>query len=547
MEETGSISNALKNKWSKDIQLTVDEYTAKKASEQLKYFNPVKLICLEIISRKDAVVFGGTALNEILPDRLKFYCTNSPESSAADDAVAIQDIDILSSTPLEDSKEFVEVLCGKGIPTECRAGMHEGSYVIKAYGSKILDVVMCREPVVDRIKQLYSAEIRVHDLPIRIIDLNMMQYMFYAEFTNPIQQPYRWAKMFPRYVSLINTFPVNLKAVGKLSDHFEVLNSVNPFESEAVFAVWRAVVRMGNPIIGAWAVILLKQSVGKPKKQQQTPSVVVEAEGGAAKKLKSKKKVLPDDGLGDDDLDKGELDKLFVPSVPDINVHELEDKFLSRIGPEPSAIPVIEFMSETPEVDARYVAGIIGRALDKDVTRRHPTLVVRNFDEADDVQQDSVESAFVEFRKTKIYVNNRLLVSIVHTHRCMGFNHVKGKAIGSVDTIMTHLYNTMLFNPDLTNADKNALRHLIGAMHEMCFDDKATVRSRLFRRFHVECFGPISESFMTLMLKQNGKIPHIIRCPKKEGAKLYDNQAPTQQQSNNNNNNKHRKPFSSSK
>jgi hypothetical protein len=527
-DESPVISNALQSKWTRDIKLSIDEFMVRVAREQQKHFEPVKSMCLEIISKNKNVVFGGTALNEILPDNLKFYCMTC---EATEDAMTVPDIDMLSSTPLQDSEEIVKMLCERNVPlVECREGMHEGSYVVKALGKKIIDVVHCSEHIIERIRKMYSREILVKNLPIRIIDLTLMQYMFYAEFINPIQQPYRWVKMFPRYVSLMNAFPVDVKPTGRLGDHFEVLNAINPFETEAVFAVWRAVVRLNRPLIGLWAAILLKQSIVKKADKDSEElhigggdkvgghkvggdKVGGDKVGGAPRKLKTKAAT-----LDLEDLDKSELEKLIFPQIPDINVHELEDKFLVRIGPEFSAIPVIEFLSETPDLDARYIGGIIGRILDQDVLHQHPMLIVKNFDEVTAVAQDSVENAFVEFRKTKIYVNDRLLVSIVHANKCMGFNQVKGKMIGTVDTILSNLYNTMLFDFDMSISDKSAIRYLIGMVHEMYFDEKKTTRNRLFRRFNVDCFGPLPESFLTLLIDKSSKMQmRPIRCPKNDG------------------------------
>ena len=72
----------------------------------------------QFLKDKKRICYGGTAINNILPEKDQFYDKN----------VEFPDYDFFSPTPLEDAKKLADIYYAKGYnEVEAKSGAHEGT------------------------------------------------------------------------------------------------------------------------------------------------------------------------------------------------------------------------------------------------------------------------------------------------------------------------------------------------------------------------------------------------------------------------------------
>ena len=83
------------------------------------------------ISKKGLVCYGGTAINNILPERDQFY----------NKELEIPDYDCFSSKAMEDAKELADIYYKAGYTeVEAKAGVHVGTYKVFVNYIPIADI-----------------------------------------------------------------------------------------------------------------------------------------------------------------------------------------------------------------------------------------------------------------------------------------------------------------------------------------------------------------------------------------------------------------------
>ena len=83
------------------------------------------------IKIKKLVCYGGTAINNILPEKQQFYDKESE----------LPDYDVFSSNAIQDIKEIADIYASEGYTAvEAKAGMHLGTYKLYINFIPILDL-----------------------------------------------------------------------------------------------------------------------------------------------------------------------------------------------------------------------------------------------------------------------------------------------------------------------------------------------------------------------------------------------------------------------
>ena len=94
---------------------------------------------VEILERflrnKKLICYGGTAINNILPEADQFY----------DRRLQIPDYDFFSKTPVDDAKELADIYAKEGFDNvEAKAGVHYGTYKVFVDFIPIADITLLR-------------------------------------------------------------------------------------------------------------------------------------------------------------------------------------------------------------------------------------------------------------------------------------------------------------------------------------------------------------------------------------------------------------------
>ena len=148
------------------------------------------------ISKKKRVCYGGTAMNELLPKKYKFY----------DPQYDLPDYDFLTPDADGDVQELVNMLKAAGFKDVYnRVGVHEGTKKILVNYVAIADVTQTSKELFN-IFTNNSKEVN----GVFYVNENVLRMMMYLELSRPRGEVERWKKVFTRLGLLNDNFPIKL-------------------------------------------------------------------------------------------------------------------------------------------------------------------------------------------------------------------------------------------------------------------------------------------------------------------------------------------------
>jgi hypothetical protein len=171
------------------------------AGERLQYdaaHNPEILRSLAVVAnfirRKSRVCYGGTAMNQILPDSKKFY---NPE-------VDLPDYDFFTPSIEEDTNDLLDDLKKAGFTDIYhKVGIHEGTKKILVNFIPVADMTRIDKGVFDTL-----AKRAIKRNGILYTDPDCLRSMMYLEISRPKGMVSRWEKVFERLQLINEQFPV---------------------------------------------------------------------------------------------------------------------------------------------------------------------------------------------------------------------------------------------------------------------------------------------------------------------------------------------------
>ena len=160
-----------------------DELRGRKVSNNEDVQRMLKIV-EEFIIDKKLMLYGGTAINNILPKYAQFYNRD----------IEVPDYDFYSPDALTHAKELADIFYKEGyIEVEAKAGIHMGTFKVFVNFIPIADITQMHE-------QLYKALIKesiiisqVHYTPPNYLRMSM-----YLELSRPNGDVSRWEKIFKR-------------------------------------------------------------------------------------------------------------------------------------------------------------------------------------------------------------------------------------------------------------------------------------------------------------------------------------------------------------
>jgi len=142
----------------------------------------------DFISVKNLICYGGTAINNILPEDEQFYNKEAE----------IPDYDFFSCNALDDAKELADIYYKNGFTdVEARAGQHHGTYKVFVNFIPIADVTMMHKDIFAALKQ---DSIRIKG--ILYASPNFLRMGMYSELSKPVGDTSRWEKVLKRLILL---------------------------------------------------------------------------------------------------------------------------------------------------------------------------------------------------------------------------------------------------------------------------------------------------------------------------------------------------------
>jgi hypothetical protein len=178
------------------LRKAVDVVEARKGKETMRDPEVKKIIetVEQFIADKKLVCYGGTAINNILPEDAQFY----------DKDIELPDYDFYSDKALEHAKELADIYYKAGYEdVEAKAGVHFGTYKVFVNFTGIADITQM-EP--ELFKAISKESVIKNE--IRYAPPNFLRMAMYLELSRPDGDVSRWEKVQKRLVLLNKHYPL---------------------------------------------------------------------------------------------------------------------------------------------------------------------------------------------------------------------------------------------------------------------------------------------------------------------------------------------------
>lgn len=207
----------------------------------------------DFIIKKKLICYGGTAINNILPDEAQFY----------DKEAEIPDYDFFSPNAFEDAKELADIYYKEGyIDVEAKAGIHYGTYKVFVNFIPIADITQLVKPLFNSIKKDAIKKLGIHYTPANYLRMSM-----YLELSRPDGDISRWEKVFKRLNLLNKYYP--LKANNCENIDFQRKMDEQMDLEEKIYMITRdTFIDSGLIFFGGYATGLYSKYIDNKGKQQ---------------------------------------------------------------------------------------------------------------------------------------------------------------------------------------------------------------------------------------------------------------------------------------
>ena len=237
-----------------DCELTILRMAIDKAEEKMgkrivKSDDIRKIIKIveDFIQRKNLICYGGTAINNILPEDDQFYNKEAE----------IPDYDFFTTNALEDAQELADIYNKAGFTdVEAKSGAHNGTYKVFVNYIPVADITDLVKPIFNSMKK---DAIRVNG--ILYAPPNFLRMSMFLELSRPAGDISRWEKVLKRLTLLNKNYPLTSIDCHKVDYQREMENREN--EDKIYENVRSTFVNQGVVFFGGYAISLYSQYMPK--------------------------------------------------------------------------------------------------------------------------------------------------------------------------------------------------------------------------------------------------------------------------------------------
>ena len=204
------------------------------------------------IRHKKLIVYGGTAINNILPKSDQFYNKD----------VELSDYDFFSTDALGDAKELADIYVKEGfLEVEAKSGQHHGTYKVFVNFLGMADITYVHKDIYTALK---NDCVKVNG--ILYAPPNFLRMSMYLELSRPAGDVGRWEKVLKRLTLLNKNYP--LKGT-HCSDMDFQRDLVTKNDQEKIYKTLRdSFIQQGVVFFGSYAISLYSQYMPKSLRKQ---------------------------------------------------------------------------------------------------------------------------------------------------------------------------------------------------------------------------------------------------------------------------------------
>jgi len=227
------------------LRLAVDNAEEKKGKRIVNSEEVQQIIDIveNFIKLKKLICYGGTAINNILPEEDRFYNKEAE----------LPDYDFFSQNALEDAKELADVYYKKGfIDVEAKSGQHHGTYKVFVNYIAVADITHLSSEIFTVLKKDAISVGNILYAPPNFLRMSM-----YLELSRPAGDTSRWEKVLKRLLLLNKNYPITNKNCNKVNFQREMENKIN--QEEIYQIIKNTLINEGVVFFGGFANTLYSQ------------------------------------------------------------------------------------------------------------------------------------------------------------------------------------------------------------------------------------------------------------------------------------------------
>ena len=246
------------------------------------------------LKRKKCLCYGGTAINNLLPEKDQFYNKD----------IELPDYDFFTPNALKDAIELADIYYSKGYKdVEAKAGQHFGTYKVFVNFLPVADITQLDPQL---FKQVFKDAVNVNG--IRYAPPNFLRMSMYLELSRPLGDVSRWEKVFKRLQLLNKHHPLKGEKCSQrlFIDTFENDNTYEPNQLD--YSIYNIVkntlISEGVVFFGGYAFSLYTRYINQkykipdfdvlsenPKKTANEVKKILEANGHKNVELKERSNI----------------------------------------------------------------------------------------------------------------------------------------------------------------------------------------------------------------------------------------------------------------
>ena len=224
------------------LRNAVDKIQDDQKREEIKSGDIVPIIQIveDFIKQKKLICYGGSAINNILPDDDQFYDKN----------IDVPDYDFFSKNAMKDAKKLADIFHKEGYnEIEAKAGVHFGTYKVFVNFIPIADITQLSTEIFDI---LFNESIIVNE--IRYASPNFLRMSMYLELSRPRGDVTRWEKVLNRLVLLNKHYPIQSYTCKNIEVRRKFTNKQYKSQTKMLFNTLKnAFIREGVVFFGGFA------------------------------------------------------------------------------------------------------------------------------------------------------------------------------------------------------------------------------------------------------------------------------------------------------
>ena len=231
------------------LRMAVDKAEEKMGKRVVNSEDVQKIIDIveEFIIKKKNICYGGTAINNILPEEDRFY----------NKEVEIPDYDFFSENALSDAKELADIYYKKGfLDVEAKSGQHHGTYKVFVNYMAVADITFIPKEIFSVLKKDALSVGGILYAPPNFLRMSM-----YLELSRPAGDISRWEKVLKRLTLLNKNYPITDLNCNDINFQREMEHREN--EDKIYETVKNTLVNQGVVFFGGFANALYSQYMPK--------------------------------------------------------------------------------------------------------------------------------------------------------------------------------------------------------------------------------------------------------------------------------------------